>query len=197
MRLHLDSTSRLFVALPLPSRLKRTLGAWCSQAREKWEFGKWVHPEDYHVTVQFLGSCTPFQKQEVDRHLLELSRDLNSFSLRLKGLGAFGRIGQPRILWAGVDGELEMLHALQKKVAQSMEKAGFIPESRPYRPHITLAKKCLRPGFPTTSLPSIRLGEDLEECDWFVDELVLYQTHLGHTPMYEAIGRYPFAGGKE
>ncbi|WMT42096.1 2'-5' RNA ligase family protein [Paenibacillus sp. D2_2] len=49
---------RLFIAIPIPSAVKQVIADWCEEQRDQLSFRKWVHQEDYHITVQFLGDTS-------------------------------------------------------------------------------------------------------------------------------------------
>ncbi|MFC4545456.1 RNA 2',3'-cyclic phosphodiesterase [Paenactinomyces guangxiensis] len=184
-------TPRLFVAVPLPAAQKKLLDSWGRERKREWPFGRWVFREDYHITLQFLGNCSEEQIKKMIPALHKLAAEQAVFSLAVQGLGTFGRPEQPRILWAGVGGELELLHQLQQQVVQSLAPIGFLPDDRPYRPHITLARKYQKNHFPLQSLQQLQLWKT-GDTTWKVKEIVLYETRLGRQPMYHALERFPF-----
>ncbi|MBA4542761.1 MULTISPECIES: RNA 2',3'-cyclic phosphodiesterase [Thermoactinomyces] len=182
---------RLFIAVSLPAGLKRMLADWCEKQSETWAFGKWVNQEDYHITLKFLGNCTPRQIREITEELRGLAAVASPFSLTLAGLGTFGRPASPRILWAGVSGDLPALTSLEQKIGNRLAPLGFPREERPYRPHVTLARKCQMHDFPAPELLQAAWPERLTQT-WIVRELILYETKLGKQPMYHAMARFPF-----
>lgn len=175
---------RLFIAIPLPDAQKEMLARQCESWATQWSFKKWVHPSDYHLTVQFLGACTFRQARDVQQTLKKLSPHLRPFRLALDGIGQFGVPTRPRILWAGVEGDLEQLHLLYSQVIQAVEPLGFPREKRPYRPHITLAKKYRLNDFPHQSMGR-QFQPYPDRSQWTVEELVLYETHIYRSPMYQ------------
>ncbi|WP_435922213.1 RNA 2',3'-cyclic phosphodiesterase [Paenibacillus sp. DYY-L-2] len=180
---------RIFVAIPLPVQpVKEALAAWSAGMKDRLEFSKWVDSRDYHITVQFLGDTSAELVPEICDHLTEKTKGTGPIHLQAQGCGIFGRPALPRVLWAGVDGELSKLGNLQKIVAESNRKFGFVPEDRPYNPHITLARK-YREGH---RLPPGLLEKDRPEFGaWDADALVIYRTRMRHLPMYEEVGRIP------
>ncbi|GGA54245.1 RNA 2',3'-cyclic phosphodiesterase [Kroppenstedtia guangzhouensis] len=175
---------RLFIAIPLPDAQKEMLARQCELMAKEWSFKKWVHPSDYHLTLQFLGACTFRQTREVQQNLKKLSPRLHPFHLSIEGIGQFGVPTRPRILWAGVEGNLEYLHLLYSHVIQAVESLGFPREKRPYRPHITLAKKYRFNDFPHQTM-NRQFQPDFDRSQWTVEELVLYETHIYRSPMYQ------------
>lgn len=181
----------LFAAVPLPDRIKSVLSEWSDELREHWSFHKWVYPSDYHITLQFLGGCSPEQTVQIKQRLSQAVTGQQPFALSVNGLGYFGQPHKPRILWAGVSGDRRDLGQLQQKVAAQLESIGFPQENRPYRPHITLAKKYRQNDFSADRLGSFRLPQG-KETAWQVREFALYQTRLGEIPMYEPLETYSF-----
>ncbi|MFC7441939.1 RNA 2',3'-cyclic phosphodiesterase [Laceyella putida] len=190
------TTPRFFVAVPIPASHQVALATWAREMKKKWPFAKWVHQADYHLTLQFLGFATSEQRVGIKESLSRLMQETAPFQLAMKGIGTFGRPDQPRILWIGVTGELERLHQLQSQVVERLSPLGFLPEDRPYRPHITVARKYRQSRFPYDQLADIPLSPEIER-PWTVERVVLYQTHMGKIPMYEAVDNYPIGDKKE
>jgi 2'-5' RNA ligase len=136
-----------------------------------------------------LGNCTKEQISRIVAELDQLALRQSPFLLHLKGLGTFGRPEQPRILWAGVDGGLPALQSLQQQIVKQLTPIGFSQENRPYRPHVTLARKYQGQVFPQLELERFRWDRG----DWEVNEIVLYETKLGEQPMYHIVERFPFS----
>ncbi|MHA6532821.1 RNA 2',3'-cyclic phosphodiesterase [Paenibacillus sp. BAC0078] len=189
---------RLFIAVKLPARLCELLRNECAALYSELKFAKWTHFADYHITLQFLGD-TP--KPEIPA-LLEALRKVSAacapFQLQLAQWGVFGLPEAPRVLWAGVSGELEKLNRLQRSVVSSTRPLGFTPEARAYNPHLTLARK-YRDKRPFSmerleSLSSERMSKDAEsgELDWTVDGFLVYATRMHAIPMYEMIEKFTF-----
>lgn len=177
----MNDEKRVFVAVPLPPDIKQMLHAWCERQRGEYPFRKWVYEEDFHVTLQFLGDCGAERLQRVKE---ELTRKIAQapFELRLSGIGTFGRREQPRILWAGVQGDLEALHKLQAEVVKAMHTLDFPAEDRPYRPHVTLSRNYQGTAFPYEELAAA--WQQLQVPSWRVETIHLYRTDLGNKPMY-------------
>ncbi|QHW31082.1 RNA 2',3'-cyclic phosphodiesterase [Paenibacillus rhizovicinus] len=178
---------RLFVAVPLPDRLKSALGAWSRELRASSPFRKWTEEADLHVTLQFLGDTEPNRLPALQAALAAAIGRIEPFRLVLQGMGTFGRPEQPRVLWAGIGGELDALRGLQRTIVEATAPLGFQAEERPYSPHLTIARSST--GTASFSLPQL-LRTDAPPA-WQVNEIVLYRTHMHQRPMYETIARFP------
>jgi RNA 2',3'-cyclic 3'-phosphodiesterase len=123
---------RLFVGVPLPAEVIGELSAISMRLRSSDDGLRWSTPESWHITLQFLGN-TPEYECTVAR-----LRELRSpaVAIQLEGLGFFERAG---IFFAGVR-LTPQLATLQEHVTAATGLCGFVPETRPYHPHITLAR---------------------------------------------------------
>lgn len=175
---------RLFIAVPLPQALKQKLEDWCREQKTLLQFKKWVHAEDYHITVQFLGDTSPERLTELAASLERAAKGIAPLGLEAAGIGTFGRPASPSVLWAGVRGEVTGLESLQRRVTSENRALGFIPEERRFSPHITLARKYREEAGLTPELPKAMP----EFGTWTADRLVIYRTHMHERPMYEVVG---------
>ena len=180
-----------FLAVPLPGHIKELLTQWRDLLEPRLPFKSWVHPQDLHITLFFLGNASFSQINSVKQEVSEAVKQHSAFQLELNGIGTFGQKESPRIFWGGVN-KSEQLVNLQKDISKACERSGFKIESRPYNPHITMARKW------TSEQPfSIGNAEKIvfpkEEFSAFtVDKVVLYQTHLERTPKYQPLSIFSF-----
>jgi RNA 2',3'-cyclic 3'-phosphodiesterase len=109
--------------------------------------------------------------------------------LEINKLGIFGKLDSPRIFW-GDTKESNELQVVRRKVFTACLDAGFQLETRPFKPHITLARKWA--GDKPFQKTLLDVWNDLqpEPLLFKVNEVVLYQTHLDKTPKYEEITIY-------
>lgn len=124
---------RLFVAIDLPHLLRARVALLAGGLPGV----RWVPPENYHVTLRFLGELPGWRAEEVD-HALSMLR-APAFTLQLTGVGTFEKAGRVTALWAGVERNPALDH-LQSKVERAMQAAGIERERRRFAPHVTLAR---------------------------------------------------------
>ena len=120
---------RLFVGIALPPEIKLRLSPLCAGVPG----ARWVDPENYHVTLRFIGEVDEGTAGDIDEALAQLRA--RRFELALAGIGQFGE----RMLWAGVEKSPALLH-LHDKVESALVRLGLPPEGRRYAPHVTLAR---------------------------------------------------------
>ena len=127
---------RLFIGIPLAATTATDLATVVNRIRSNaTEYLRWSAPETWHITLQFLGSTTLRRYECVTAHLREERHP--PIHIRLGALDTFDRAG---VLFVDVPVTPELL-ALQRAVTAATAPCGFTPETRPYHPHITLARR--------------------------------------------------------
>ena len=174
---------RLFVALSLPYDLVERLERMCSGLPG----AVWVRPENFHVTLRFIGEVDSIQAGDIDTALSALSG--TSFQLSLTGLGQFGDGRKTRAVWVGVQDSQE-LTALQGRIERAVQTAGLEAESRKFHPHVTLARFSASPG---SKLRTFFAQHALFRTEPFqVTQFDLYSSELGKgPPIYRREASYP------
>jgi len=124
---------RCFIAVNLNDDIKRSLGEVQRNFQELPL--KFVKPESTHITLKFLGEISEAKV----RRLMEKMEEIRAknFKIEVHGLGIFPNERFPRVLWAGVSGDFRELY---EEVERITGELGFSRESRPFTPHITLAR---------------------------------------------------------
>ncbi|MCP8967499.1 RNA 2',3'-cyclic phosphodiesterase [Ectobacillus ponti] len=171
-----------FLAIELPASIKDIVREWREQ--HPLPFQTWVHRDDYHITLVFLGNTETSVLEKLKQRMDERLPAHRSFDLQLRGLGVFGNPAHPRILWTGVT-EPQPLFDLQRETADLCRELGFAVETRPYRPHITIARKWGGP--PLAAGVKQWETEVLQQASFTACRVVLYQTHLARKPKYEVL----------
>jgi 2'-5' RNA ligase len=189
---------RLFIAVPLPAALRDFLRKESVRVSSGLKFARWTHFEDFHITLQFLGDVPKADMPALFQALHKVAGSCQSFQLKLGEWGTFGLPDSPRVLWAGVSGDMESLKELQEKVVSATLPLGFSAESRTYNPHMTVARKYRdEHPFSLERLENLRAQErpaDIVHADlgWTVDAFVVYATRMHAIPMYEMTEKFTF-----
>jgi len=140
-----DQQIRSFIAIELPKEVKSGLHRLQNELKlPRHTFVKWVAPESIHITLKFLGNISPGKVVEITKVMEQSSQGASPFQLEIGGIGAFPNLRQPRVLWLSIKGELDRLVALQQHIDSGLVPLGFAKETRPFTPHLTLAR--LREG---------------------------------------------------
>jgi len=193
---------RTFVAVPLEQELCRRLGQVVAglQARLEGWLGpvRWVAPEQYHITLRFLGELSQRQVQEVAAALQRACGEEGPFWMSLTGLGVFPERGPVRVLWAGVDPQSGWrLSRLAGRLEQELQQAGFPPADAPFVPHLTRgrvkAPRARLAGGLAQYLAEVQLGQ-LGRCP--VQAAVVMGSELRPSgPRYWELHRCPLGAG--
>jgi 2'-5' RNA ligase len=123
---------RLFTGLELPANVGRSL----AMLRGGLPGARWIEPENYHITLRFIGDVDDRVAEDVALLLGEVNR--RGFELRLDRIAAFGG-RKPRAVIACVP-PVPALLDLQAEHERIMRRIGLDPEARKYTPHVTLAR---------------------------------------------------------
>lgn len=130
-------TLRLFISLPLQPEVKQALVE--VQTYLSPSFFKPLPKENFHLTLAFLGDTRVTDIPTLEHILNETANRTSSFPCVLSGLGAFPNPWEPRVVWVGIDvGSKESL-VLSDTVRTYLRKAGVAFDTKPFRPHITIA----------------------------------------------------------
>ncbi len=180
---------RLFVGIPLAELAARELRSAVRRLRSPADGFRWMAPESWHITLEFLGNASPEACQSLTMELGKLH--LPSVPIRIEKLGLFDRAG---ILLAAVQPVPELL-LLQERVSAAIRPCGFIPESRPYQPHITLARAKGKGQRQNLDELQARIGRQPAFTRFVAREFFLYESFLGPAgSRYEVRARFPLHG---
>ena len=175
-----------FIAIPLENDDKQFLQGKTEVLKKELQFNRWTHKEDLHITLAFLGASDKERLKDCMNDLEASVRHYGAFSLQLTKFGTFGKKESPRIFWCAPKAE-EKLMALQKEVAEKCRKHGYELDQRPYKPHITMARKYS--GESVFSSITIDRANQLLEKPHFltVNRIVLFETKLDEVPKYHEL----------
>jgi len=178
---------RTFIAAPVSDAIlaaARDLQQWISRGGHNLRF---VAPENLHFTLKFLGEISEQDAARLGTALAALADGFRPFPISVGNLGAFPDLRSPRVLWVGVPFGAEPLIRLADEVDRICREAGLEGDTKPFRPHLTLARS--RERRPRSMhLPERAL--EIQMGGMIVDRVVLMQSHLGpegaaYTPITE------------
>lgn len=190
---------RVFVALDLPQDAKDLLNETMLQLQAGLPNGiRWVRPDGIHLTLKFLGDVDAGMVEPLLETMGRVATlaEPSCFDMQLTRLGMFPNAREPRVLWAGVGGDMAALARLQQSVDEAISGLGFPPERRPFRPHLTLGRVRDQVNAPDRK----KIGDQVSQATlgesppWTVREMHLIQSNL--TPagaIYSSLGVAPLA----
>lgn len=179
---------RLFVGLVLPDSLRDPLARLCHDLPG----ARWVDPENYHLTLRFIGEVDGHTAADIDDTLQRITSP--SFDLALSGLGTFGHGRKTRALWARAEGRsgASEVHHLNNKVESAVVRSGQPPEPRKFKPHVTMAR--FRDPHPGHIQSFIEANGLFRAGPVVITRFVLFESHMGKGgSVYEELADYPLA----
>jgi len=123
---------RLFTGLEIPAEIGQTL----SSLRGGLPGARWIDPENYHVTLRFIGDIDGASANEIAAMLFQVNR--KPFEVTVQGLSSFGG-RKPRAVVANIAPTRPLIE-LQAELERLMQRIGLDPEGRKFVPHVTLAR---------------------------------------------------------
>jgi RNA 2',3'-cyclic 3'-phosphodiesterase len=180
-----------FYALELPGEIKEILKSTIHSLQTEIPFKTWVHHQDLHITLAFLGYAPEAKIQAANEKIREALSDVASFEMNIDHLGIFGKKDSPRIFWGGLEGSKD-LNNVRNAVFSACVDSGFTLETRPFSPHVTIARKWVgEEAFKADQLEAVNPFK--RKMTFHAERVVLYKTHLGKSPKYEPITQFPLA----
>ncbi len=181
----------MFYAVELPREVQSALGRLRPAEQDHDHDYRWVDPKLIHLTLAFLGEQPDERLPELDTVGRRAAAASHPGLLALGVAGSFGSRRAPRVLWVDLTGDLDALSGLHQALDNALRVAGFPTEDRPFRPHITLARRReqARGGAPVGWPPIV------EPKTFNLDRLTLMQSRLSpRGPTYTEVFQFPFAG---
>ncbi|MGA2532051.1 MAG: RNA 2',3'-cyclic phosphodiesterase [Candidatus Aminicenantales bacterium] len=130
---------RSFIAIDLEPEIKRTLQDLIQKLKKTGADVRWVSLQGMHLTLKFLGEVGADSMPAVEAVLKLAASGHPGFPLALHGTGAFPGSQNPRVLWAGITEEPELM-GLQEDIDLGLEMEGYPKEQRAFHPHLTLGR---------------------------------------------------------
>ena len=180
---------RSFLAIELPEPILRKIGEVQGDLRSTHAEVRWTSPEKIHLTLKFFGNIEESKIDPIFKSIEEPIRDTLPFSLKVRGVGAFPHLKNPRVIWIGLVDEGEVLTSFQKEIENQLGRIGFRPEDRPFHPHLTLGRMKSSRGKEELVGRMERHREE-EFGDIHVERVILFRSELRpsgpiYTPLKE------------
>lgn len=138
---------------------------------------RWVAPDNIHLTLKFLGDIEQNQVDDIKRIISSVCLNVRPMTLEIGRLGAFPDMDRPRIVWAGVGGEIKRLLNLQNTIDKTLQEVNFPMDKKNFFPHLTIGriKKPEKCDILKKEITGINL---LKTVKWRVDNIVLFKSQL-------------------
>ncbi len=131
---------RAFFALPLDADVRAAVGRVAAPLeRATRTAATWVRPDNYHITLRFLGDIDPQSTVALQALAAEAAASCPPFEICLQTLGAFPSVERARVLWVG-GATPDAFRALAASIERGLVAQGFAPEPKPAVAHVTIAR---------------------------------------------------------
>jgi 2'-5' RNA ligase len=188
---------RSFLAFELPVDIKKTVKRVTGEIRDSGLDARWVKAENIHLTIVFLGNVKTEEIDSIGEKVRNVCPEYGSFDIALKGVGCFPSMRRPRVLWLGLDGEIERMSHFRDDLQRALKAFGIKEEKRPFKPHLTLGR------FRSTRKMGSKLEEllskyaALESPVESLNELYLFKSDLKPGgAVYTKLRSWPLSGDK-
>ena len=200
---------RTFIAIELPDAVKRRVVSRQRQLQQLFDAHgvkgtiRWTTPENLHLTLRFLGDTTSDQYAQIAQSLATLAAGQRALRLSVHRPGCFPGYRRPNIIWLDFVGDIGALGALQTGIESAVQLAGFVPEERPFTPHLTIgraAKSATQSQLEQTGAilrqpPPDTARATTPDTPFAVDHLVFMHSDLQPAgPVYTVLSAHPFLG---
>jgi len=163
---------RLFIGLRPPSGPRAQLGRLMTGLPGV----RWQRDDQLHLTLRFIGEVENSLADDITSALETVAAP--PLALHLDGVGLFGTLKRPRLLWAGI-APSDRLRALHDKVSHALHPLGLTADERKFAPHITLAR--FKNSAPARLERYVQAHAALTGPPFAIEEFILFSSFLSHT----------------
>ena len=183
---------RVFLALELDSTVKKQLIRLQQRLSAVGADVHWVHKDQIHLTMKFLGDLTDQMAVDICRLCQNVAAEFGPFEFGVQGGGCFSNHGRPRVIWVGIDDPSGSVRRLHERLEATLAPLGLRRELRSFKPHVTLGR--VRSGKNAQELRSaVKKHEDFEAGITSAEEITIFSSQLSPDgPIHTVIGRAVF-----
>ncbi len=171
---------RLFIAVDIADHIRSEL---TDQVYKKGDFGRvrWVKPENYHLTLKFLGDTTITDIAKISDIMGAVASGSGEVTLTCDRLGLFPHLSKPRVMWVGFTDSGDRLGSIAARLDKELDQSlGIARERRKFSPHLTVAR--IKGDVNHFKLSGfIKKGVELCNNSFTISSIVLYSSELTRT----------------
>jgi 2'-5' RNA ligase len=183
---------RVFIAVDISEEVRAAATQYTETLRHEFPDVRvgWERPEKLHFTLKFLGNLDDARLGDLTAAVAAAAIAVEVMQLELAGTGAFPNPRNPRILWLGVYDPSSAISKLAEAVESECARVGFPRESRPFRPHLTIAR--VKEPHKARQLAEAHYGLGFGPIPFVVNELTIYESELRPTgSVYSKLAVFP------
>jgi 2'-5' RNA ligase len=187
---------RSFLAFELPVEIKDIVSRVSNEMRRSPLDVRWIKVDNIHLTVIFIGNISADRLEDMAAAVKKVCHAYGPFNISLKSAGVFSSIRNPRVLWIGLNGDLERMSYFRDALQEQLKLFGVKEEKRRFNPHLTLGRfrKCVRSSAHLDEVLS--RYKDLTSPVCALHELVLFKSDLKPSgAVYTNLDSWPLVVG--
>lgn len=180
---------RTFIAIELAADVRARVALHIAWLRHELPDvrASWSREHNLHLTLKFLGNVPVADIPKVSNAVKRVTKPLSAFAVTVSECGSFPPRGRPGVLWLGT--QASGLQALHAAIDQELDAAGFPRESRPFHPHLTIAR--LRQPQGARRMTDLHKSLGFAPIAFAVSEVVVFKSELlKDGPQHTAISRH-------
>jgi 2'-5' RNA ligase len=189
---------RLFIALAVPRNVQKEIGRAQSQLQRSSPPGaiRWTRPEQFHVTLTFLGDVPATQVEALKVSVSGVCAGFPAIHLSAHGIGFFPNIQRPRVVWVGAGDDKGQLAELHRQLDEEVRPFALAEKSDRFSGHITLGR--FKPGHPAAFdklLARAEIHRQRHFGDWEAGQMDVFRSELTSAgAMHSLFASFPLAG---
>ena len=188
---------RLFIAVPITSKLRRKFFNLVNQLKNTGTNVKWVEEGNFHLTLKFLGDTPSTKVNDIVEEVQKSLEGHESIRLKFKGVGVFPNVRKPRVVWIGLSRGHKELADIAGVLEDVLEPLGFEKEKRKFKSHLTIGRVRSNKGIGDLTREIIRLKE-YDGGNMKLTEIHLVKSELTRNgPVYTVLNRFPLVEKEE
>ncbi|MBT8490178.1 MAG: RNA 2',3'-cyclic phosphodiesterase [Deltaproteobacteria bacterium] len=190
-----EKTKRVFLAIDLPDDIKAQLVAIQNKLKFLLEGVRWTRPEGIHLTLKFFGTVVAEDIVRISEVVEQHTKNAQPIALHGEKVGAFPNFQRPRVLWLGLNGDIERLSALHRAIEKDLDRYGYKKEKRGFKPHLTLGRAKSSRGIILGLPEAIKRDDTYKAGQFDSNGLTLFESKLKPGgAVYTKLAYFPFGG---
>ena len=184
---------RIFVAVDISDEARQKVAGYIGELKEKFPRYKSRLGSSRKTAsdVKIFGRCGQTSIGKIKGNCEEIAGQFSNLKFQISNTGVFPSPRNARVLWLGVNGDVEELQKINSVLEVECEKIGFKKEKRIFKPHLTIAR--IREPQKSKKLVQKHLENKFEPVSFEVCEIVIYESKLQPTgSVYEKVSSFKF-----
>lgn len=181
---------RAFIGIKIPEEITEKIDSFSKEKLKNIKNIKRVEKENLHITLKFLGEIGEDEVERIKEELKKIS--FRKFEIKIKGLGVFPSISNPKVIWIG--GESEKIQVLKREIDLHIKNSQINikkEDDRPFVIHITIGR-IKKEGEKESEKIKRLVKENPDFGHFYAEEFILFQSVLTPDgPIYKVLEKFP------